>query len=598
MKAATVLFAALLAIAAAVFYPFLSPFFSSLPAPPPSPHRPIHSTCRPHVTRQPIPSTPLPAVLSSPHQLALSVQHSLTPLLFRGDSLSLFHWRGARSWSAEYFSRAAERKEGPEEFLIKRSKSRQVKFANLRTERPYVRMAKDGAEGEEEERASSTKQQQQSGDQHSWPQMEAFRMPYTAHNVSVRSFFDEIGADSPESFVYFADGLSILGPLARDILPIAPLCPHADLSLCDMSLWIGRGGVTAAPHYDASQNLFVQVKGRKKFTIAHPRAARCGLGLYPSLHPFYRQAQRDLMGEEEDLDAREVFIPAATAEENQKEGCCTLELFESILEEGDVLYMPPHWFHRVTSLSSPSFSINSWWHGQTGEGAAREQLEKVVKQPLPFEQEWSRRQQMAAATVFIQQVYAAIEQRIQVEEKREAGDSSSPSASASAPFLAKELLVTRFYPMFDQIIDAGWCASRRKFAASASATGDKLQQKRAAASEGKTELYACVDLSAREWNELLPVKARFPAASFSSPSSSSSAAAAVPSVPLVLDRLRLHFLPYVSRIIRLYESDGVDVEWMRLHVHNYVEEILFYSVDGDVEELYPYLACCVAGLAQ
>lgn len=33
---------------------------------------------------------------------------------------------------------------------------------------------------------------------------------------------------------------------------------------------------------------------------------------------------------------------------------------EYILEEGDMLYIPPKWWHYVKSLS-PSFSVSFWW---------------------------------------------------------------------------------------------------------------------------------------------------------------------------------------------------------------------------------------------
>jgi lysine-specific demethylase 8 len=37
-----------------------------------------------------------------------------------------------------------------------------------------------------------------------------------------------------------------------------------------------------------------------------------------------------------------------------------LEFMDSILEEGDLLYIPPKWWHYVRSLSI-SFSVSFWW---------------------------------------------------------------------------------------------------------------------------------------------------------------------------------------------------------------------------------------------
>jgi oxalate decarboxylase/phosphoglucose isomerase-like protein (cupin superfamily) len=53
-----------------------------------------------------------------------------------------------------------------------------------------------------------------------------------------------------------------------------------------------------------------------------------------------------------------------------------------VLDEGDLLYIPPHWFHRVTSMSALSFSVNSWWVSRSFGIASQ-----VLEQPLPFQAE-------------------------------------------------------------------------------------------------------------------------------------------------------------------------------------------------------------------
>ena len=98
------------------------------------------------------------------------------------------------------------------------------------------------------------------------------------------------------------------------------------------SVWVGSPGVTANTHYDTSYNLHVQVSGRKQWVLYPPRATKL-LAPFPWLHVHYRQAGKTV----EELDAiRE------------------LELIEMrvTLKPGDVLYVPPFWWHRVTSLST------------------------------------------------------------------------------------------------------------------------------------------------------------------------------------------------------------------------------------------------------
>ena len=37
-----------------------------------------------------------------------------------------------------------------------------------------------------------------------------------------------------------------------------------------------------------------------------------------------------------------------------------LDFFDCVLEEGEMLYIPPKWWHYVRSLST-SFSVSFWW---------------------------------------------------------------------------------------------------------------------------------------------------------------------------------------------------------------------------------------------
>ncbi len=37
-----------------------------------------------------------------------------------------------------------------------------------------------------------------------------------------------------------------------------------------------------------------------------------------------------------------------------------IDVYDIILEPGDVLFVPKHWWHFVTSLDSITISVNSW----------------------------------------------------------------------------------------------------------------------------------------------------------------------------------------------------------------------------------------------
>lgn len=536
------LFVCVVAVVAALWQPWSTPGHSTEEA---------FSTCRPTITRRPIPTrtlakqnkdgTPAPFDVYTRR-----VRGRMTPLLMRGDVLSLFQWRVAQ-WGGEYFSYAASIGRGPSEFLIKRSSTPVVRFANLRLERPFVRRA-----GDESGHVGP--------DQTRWPQMPVFEVPFSAHNVSVASFFDELKGDASGGYPYFADGISVLGDIGRDLRHLEPLCPFDDLRECDMSLWIGQAGVIAYPHYDSSQNLFAQLIGRKKFTLASPAAARCGAGLSPSLHPFYRQVQRDIFDAHVNMTEQKLFVPITSLNHSADGGVssdettcsCGVTLYESTLEPGDVLFIPTGWFHRVESMTTPSFSINSWWNPPD---ETVESLADVLQQPLPFQADWTTRARMFATATYVRMVYSAMESRLRTL------DANVPSGA----FLAQELLVTRYHPLFDETLTRGRCA-------------DLLREIDSDRDAHDTGLTARKHITTDEMRSLFPEELR-------------SSLASETDHAILFASIRAHFQPYVDRVLALYQH--ADAELARLHVQNYVEEVLWFAVDGRVDLLYPYLACNV-----
>lgn len=57
------------------------------------------------------------------------------------------------------------------------------------------------------------------------------------------------------------------------------------ISICSplqVNLWVGRAGIVTHTHYDCTYNFFVQLQGRKRFTLFPPDQ---NLYLFPCLHP-------------------------------------------------------------------------------------------------------------------------------------------------------------------------------------------------------------------------------------------------------------------------------------------------------------------------
>ena len=111
-----------------------------------------------------------------------------------------------------------------------------------------------------------------------------------------------------------------------------------------VSNWFGTAPHTTPTHYDESHNCYVQVHGRKRFFLAPPSAA-AHLRLYPTLHAYPRQSQvNPIQGTTVDVTG----LDPATRCPPGETWC-----WDSVdLEPGDLLYLPPFWFHQV---GLPSF---------------------------------------------------------------------------------------------------------------------------------------------------------------------------------------------------------------------------------------------------
>jgi tRNA wybutosine-synthesizing protein 5 len=109
-------------------------------------------------------------------------------------------------------------------------------------------------------------------------------------------------------------------------------------------LWIGGAGCLTPLHYDRIHNFLIQVVGRKELTLFPPSDTKY---LYPS------QKEGGTHISEIDLDNPDL---------NQ------FPLFSSaqppinvLLEPGDMLFIPPGWWHQVRSLDM-SVSVSYWWN--------------------------------------------------------------------------------------------------------------------------------------------------------------------------------------------------------------------------------------------
>lgn len=139
-----------------------------------------------------------------------------------------------------------------------------------------------------------------------------------------------------------------LACLNGDIGGIDKLLDHSGGSHGGL-LWIGPAGTFTPLHHDLTNNLLVQVVGRKRVVLA---AANETANLYNDTHVFSR--------------IRDVTDPAIDLKAYPRLADVTFH--EVVLEAGDALFIPIGWWHQVEALDfsiSLTFTNFRWrndWH--------------------------------------------------------------------------------------------------------------------------------------------------------------------------------------------------------------------------------------------
>ena len=188
--------------------------------------------------------------------------------------------------------------------------------------------------------------------------------PYrTDIELSAEEFFQRLDNPLQNRYHYFTGDIDQLGEWAySEIQPLKELL-LLNPKRSSVNVWMGQPHVIAHCHYDGYHNFYAQLFGRKKFTLFRPTNWP-GLYPYPFLHPSHAQAQ----------------VNATDPKDVRKHPLIgRVDALEVILEPGDLLYMPPLWFHEVESLGV-SISVNVWTDSQQSE-----LMEKLFSLPLPLD---------------------------------------------------------------------------------------------------------------------------------------------------------------------------------------------------------------------
>jgi hypothetical protein len=117
------------------------------------------------------------------------------------------------------------------------------------------------------------------------------------------------------------------------------LCGEARWS--QLTLWFGPAGIVSPMHFDVPDNLYVVIRGKKRFTLVPPRDSW-------KVHPHALWTGRAQYAQV-DPERPEAFPRYAGAHPWVAE-----------LGEGDALYIPPFWWHHARGLET-TLAVNFWW---------------------------------------------------------------------------------------------------------------------------------------------------------------------------------------------------------------------------------------------
>ena len=119
-------------------------------------------------------------------------------------------------------------------------------------------------------------------------------------------------------------------------------------AISSLQLFASPGGTTSPLHYDQLHNLFFQISGIKRF-ILFPPAATTHLVPFPVNHPLDRRSQINLSHGEY------IHETQTAAELGQR---------VVLLQPGDMLYLPPFWWHEVIGEGEENISLSFWFGGK------------------------------------------------------------------------------------------------------------------------------------------------------------------------------------------------------------------------------------------
>ena len=176
--------------------------------------------------------------------------------------------------------------------------------------------------------------------------------------------------DNNGKYKYYAGRLP---PLMQEDVRLSDLVvKEVDKKMSRGIVWLGNKGVTAQTHYDRSFNMFVQVIGSKSFYLFPPSGTGSLFGPYYDdeddnnfcyLHPSYSGSRRQCRYTFPLIDNHDHHTCGNNSSNNNEcssraPSAAAPSAMLATLQPGELLYVPPFYFHTVVSLSPQTLSYS------------------------------------------------------------------------------------------------------------------------------------------------------------------------------------------------------------------------------------------------
>jgi len=180
------------------------------------------------------------------------------------------------------------------------------------------------------------------------------------------------------------------------------------------NVWIGKAGVQATAHYDSVHNVYIHLAGTKVLRLLPPSAVQY-LQVHGRMHPYACQSRYKHLSTG-DLFKRTFCVlseacttthstPTLNTDQRSNEYISQYnrDAVEIVLKPGDVLYIPPFWFHEVVAQTA-ALSVSLWW-----DAAQLDVMDIVYALPLPLESYWTADFTIRAAGIYLSDLRGAVE---------------------------------------------------------------------------------------------------------------------------------------------------------------------------------------------